>query len=65
MSAEGRGVRQPEVPARTGHQDRHQQQAADKFDGKYFVVGTTHRYSHGTLDRNPTAAYTTVFRLAR
>jgi len=39
-------------------------QAADKFDGKYFVTGTTHKYSHGT-QTNPDGGYTTVFRLAR
>lgn len=39
-------------------------QQADKFDGKYFVTGTTHKYAHGT-QTNPDGGYTTVFRLAR
>jgi uncharacterized protein len=39
-------------------------QATDKFDGKYFVMGTTHKYSHGT-PTNPDGGYTTFFRLAR
>jgi uncharacterized protein len=39
-------------------------QAADRFDGGYFVTGTTHKYSHGT-QTNPDGGYTTVFRLAR
>lgn len=39
-------------------------QAADRFDGSYFVIGTTHKYSHGT-QTNPDGGYTTVFRLKR
>jgi hypothetical protein len=39
-------------------------QAEDRFDGKYFVMGTTHKYSHGTRT-SPEGGYTTVFRLAR
>lgn len=39
-------------------------QQADKFDGKYHVSGTTHKYAHGT-PTNPDGGYTTVFRLQR
>ena len=39
-------------------------QAKDRFDGKYFVVGTTHKYTQGTRTA-PEGGYTTVFRLAR
>jgi phage protein D len=39
-------------------------QAKDKFDGKYFVTGTTHKYAHGT-QTTPDGGYTTIFRLAR
>jgi hypothetical protein len=39
-------------------------QAADRFDGGYFVVSTTHKYSHGT-QTNPDGGYSTFFILAR
>jgi hypothetical protein len=39
-------------------------QAADRFDGGYFVVSTTHKYSHGT-QTNPDGGYTVFFILAR
>jgi phage protein D len=39
-------------------------QASDKFDGKYYVMGVTHKYSHGT-QTNPDGGYTTFLRLAR
>jgi uncharacterized protein len=39
-------------------------QASDRFDGKYFVMGTTHKYTQGTRTA-PEAGYVTVFRLAR
>jgi phage protein D len=36
----------------------------DKFNGKYFVMGATHRYVHGTPG-SPDGGYTTILRLAR
>jgi phage protein D len=36
----------------------------DRFDGKYYVMGATHKYVHGT-QTNPDGGYTTILRLAR
>ncbi|MBP6633010.1 MAG: phage late control D family protein [Kofleriaceae bacterium] len=36
----------------------------DKFNGKYLVMGVTHRYTHGT-NQSPDGGFTSVLRLAR
>jgi phage protein D len=64
MSAEAEAFGNPEYMPGTVIKISINSQAADKFDGKYFVTGTTHKYAHGT-PTNPDGGYTTVFRLAR
>jgi phage protein D len=64
MSAEAEAVGNPAYTPGTVISIFVNSQAKDRFDGKYLVVGTTHKYTQGTRT-SPEGGYTTVFRLSR